>query len=241
LPSERCLIFNAMQVGGLQKVSLIDYPGEISAVVFTQGCNFRCVYCHNPELVYPHLFGPPIDEKEIFDFLERRRGKIDAVVITGGEPLMQEDLLNFVLQVKAKGFLVKLDTNGSYPERLRHIMETGKIDYLAVDVKAPWSSYAKVVGVKGQVEKIKETVEMILASHMEYEFRVTVAYPLISDVDVLAIGRALQGAKRLVLQKFSSKSGMMRTIEDLRSPSEGELQNLKKALKEIIPCVVIRN
>ncbi|OQX50761.1 MAG: anaerobic ribonucleoside-triphosphate reductase activating protein [Candidatus Cloacimonas sp. 4484_209] len=133
-----------MKIGGFQKVSLIDYPGKICAIVFTRGCNFRCPYCHNPELVLPENYSPLIPEEEIFSFLEKRRGKLDAVEITGGEPTLQEDLTEFIRKIKEMGFLVKLDTNGSFPSVLEKVIYSGLVDYIAMDVKAPLEKYRQV-------------------------------------------------------------------------------------------------
>ncbi|HEC86320.1 MAG TPA: anaerobic ribonucleoside-triphosphate reductase activating protein, partial [Thermoplasmatales archaeon] len=137
-----------MIIGGFQRFSLIDYPGKICAIIFTQGCNFRCPYCHNPELVNPKLFQEPIDENDIFRFLEMRKGKLDAVEITGGEPTLQPDLIEFMRKIKAMGFLIKLDTNGTNPEVVEKIIKNKLVDYIAMDVKAPLEKYEKVVRAK---------------------------------------------------------------------------------------------
>jgi pyruvate formate lyase activating enzyme len=139
-----------MKIGGLQKFSLLDYPGKISAVVFTQGCNFRCPYCHNPELVDPERFQECIPEDEIFAFLETRRGKLEAVTVTGGEPTIQNGLSSFVRRIKDMGFMVKLDTNGSRPEVLEELIRHKLIDYIAMDIKAPLEKYEAVTGWKGE-------------------------------------------------------------------------------------------
>lgn len=125
-----------MKIGGLQKLSLIDYPEKISAVIFTQGCNFRCPYCHNPQLVDVKLYQPCLEEKDIFRFLENRRGRLDAVVITGGEPALQDDLIPFIMDIRRLGFAVKLDTNGSRPRVLERLLRDGLVDFIAMDVKA---------------------------------------------------------------------------------------------------------
>ena len=142
-----------MLIGGFQKFSFIDYPGKVCAIVFTCGCNFRCSYCHNPELVMPELFKEPIPEGEILSFLENRKGKLDAVTITGGEPTMQRDLLEFVLSVKKLGFLIKLDTNGSDPDVLREAMK--EVDYVAMDVKAPLEKYRETTNSGVDTNRIK--------------------------------------------------------------------------------------
>lgn len=137
-----------MQIGGLQKFSLLDYPGKISAVVFTQGCNFRCPYCHNPELVDPARYQECLPEEEIFSFLETRRGKLEAVTVTGGEPTLQKSLAPFLRRIKDMGFLVKLDTNGSRPDVLEELLRQKLIDYIAMDIKAPLEKYEAVTGWK---------------------------------------------------------------------------------------------
>ena len=126
-----------MLIGGFQKFSLIDYPGKICAIVFTQGCNFRCPYCYNPELVNPQKFTPSLSEKDVFSFLKKRKGQLDAVEITGGEPTLQKDLLAFLEKIKAMGFLVKLDSNGSSPDIIQEVVQRGAVNYLAMDIKAP--------------------------------------------------------------------------------------------------------
>jgi len=230
-----------MLIGGLHKVSLIDYPGQISALIFTQGCNFRCPYCHNPELVYPHLWRPALKEKQVFNFLDARVGKLDAVVVTGGEPLLQKDLEDFFARVKERGFLVKVDTNGSYPDVLRHLIEKKYLDYCAMDVKAPWPSYERAAGVPVEVEKIKESVEIIRSSGIEYEFRTTFVSPLLRGEEVLEIAHQLGTIKRFVLQKFKSAPAMVGDRNDFRPPTAEKLLGLKAELEKIIPCVIVRN
>jgi len=161
-----------MKIGGFQRFSLIDYPAKISAIIFTQGCNFRCPYCHNPELVDPKLFTSAIDEDLILSFLRKRVGKLDGVVITGGEPLLQHDLIEFIKKVKEMGYLIKLDTNGSYPEKLERLLDL--IDYIAMDIKAPLEKYHDVVRTDVCTEKIMESITIILNGDIDYEFRTTV-------------------------------------------------------------------
>ena len=159
-----------MLIGGFQPFSLIGYPGKISAIVFTQGCNFRCPYCYNPELVDPKLFAHPIPEADIFAFLETRRGKLDAVEITGGEPTLQPDLIDFISKTKALNFLVKLDTNGSNPEILRELIELDIVDYLAMDVKAPLERYPEITNSKLDPAKIKYSIELIMHAGLIMNF-----------------------------------------------------------------------
>lgn len=176
-----------MQIGGLQKFSLIDYPGKIAAVVFTQGCNFRCPYCHNPELVLPVFFHPIIPESIFFRFLEDRRGKIDAVVISGGEPTIHTDLIDFITAIKNRGYLVKLDTNGSHPAVLEKIIDQKLIDYIAMDIKAPFERYCELSGCEVSTLPIETSIRLIESSDIEHEFRTTweTCMLRVSDIDTI--------------------------------------------------------
>jgi pyruvate formate lyase activating enzyme len=170
-----------MRIGGFQRFSLIDYPGKVSAVVFTQGCNFRCPYCHNPELVNPELFNKPISEKKVLSFFEMRRGLIDSVVITGGEPLLQSGLKDFLMHIKKMGYLVKLDTNGSQPQKLKELLTEGLLDYIAMDYKGPLGTYRKIVRVEINPADIKRSIELVTSSDIPYEMRTTVFSGLSKD------------------------------------------------------------
>lgn len=191
-----------MKVGGFQKFSLIEYPGKICAVIFTQGCNFRCWYCHNPELVFPELYSPEIPLIEIYDFLEKRKGKLEAVCITGGEPTQHADLIEVMKRIKDKGFLIKLDSNGSRPEVLKTMIELNLVDYLAIDVKAPLEEYSKIVGWQVPAEKLKKTIQLVIDANVDYEFRTTVVKSLVRE-DLQKIADSIKGAKKYYLQKFS--------------------------------------
>ena len=195
-----------MRIGGLHKHSLIDYPGRISAVVFTQGCNFRCPYCHNPSLVYPEQYGALIDPEEVLRFLSKRQGLIDAVVITGGEPLLQQDLEVFLQKVRDMGFKVKLDTNGSRPDRLKSLLSAGLIDYVAMDYKAPLRAYSHVAGVDVKIEKIQESITYIISSGVEYEIKSTIYSRLgmNSIIDMISELKSL-GVEVYYLQIFKSR------------------------------------
>lgn len=163
-----------MKIGGLQKVSLIDFPGIISCVIFTQGCNFRCRYCHNPQLVYPELFKEEIPEDIIFEYLKKRKGMLDGVVITGGEPTIHSDILDFIKEIKKIGYKIKLNTNGSKPEVLQEIIPF--LDYVAMDIKTSLDDveYSKVCGVKVNLEKIIRSIELVINSKISFEFRTTI-------------------------------------------------------------------
>ena len=191
-----------MIIGGLQKNSLIDFPGKLSCVCFVSGCNFRCPYCHNPDLVrHPgHVF---LDEPGFFDFLLSRKGFIDGVVVSGGEPTLQKDLFPFVSRIKAEGFAVKLDTNGSRPEILRDLTERALLDYIAMDIKTDPALYPLFMQKEIDPEAIPSSVRLIMASGIPYEFRTTCVRPFVDARSVGTIARLIQGCFLYVLQNFS--------------------------------------
>jgi pyruvate formate lyase activating enzyme len=192
-----------MILGGLQKFSLADYPGKTCAILFTRGCNMRCPYCHNPELVWPERYAPTLDLGEVLPFLETRRGLLDAVTVTGGEPCLQADLSDLLVRLKDMGFAVKLDSNGSFPQVLRKVIADGLVDYVAMDIKAPLEKYAQVSGVALDVSLIRESIALLLEGRVEYEFRTTIDRDLLDEEDLLAIGQAIYGARRYYLQKLN--------------------------------------
>lgn len=191
-----------MQIGGLQKLSLIDFPGKVSAVVFTQGCNFRCPYCHNRELVIPEDFKEPLCEREVLNFLFDRRDKLQGVVITGGEPTLQKGLIPFLKKVKRFGYAVKIDTNASQPNVLKQIISAHLVDFIAVDIKAPLERYHKLAGVTVKVDDIVDSINIILESGVEHLFRTTVVKPLMQEDDLKKITDLISSAQRYILQEF---------------------------------------
>jgi len=194
-----------MLISGVQKFSVLDYPEKTSCIVFTPGCNFRCGFCHNPEFVLPeeikkisHSF---FDEKPFFNFLKTREGKLDGVVITGGEPTLQKDLKEFIKKIKEMGFLVKLDTNGSNFVILKELIEEGLIDYVAMDVKTSKKEYENVVG-KVNIENIDKSINFLLDGDIDYEFRTTILPDLHTREVFEDMGKWIKGAKKLYLQNF---------------------------------------
>lgn len=177
-----------MKFGGLVKFTLIDFPGCPAAIVFTQGCNFRCRYCHNPELVYPHLFTEPMPEEEIESFLQRRKGTLEGIVVSGGEPTLHEDLPKFLAHLKDLGYKTKLDTNGARPEVLKHLIENKLVDFVAMDLKAPLEKYALITGVDTNEAVIKQSISLIQHSGLPHEFRTTYDKEVLSDEDISATG-----------------------------------------------------
>ncbi len=229
-----------MKIGGLQKVSLIDYPGLISAIVFLQGCNFQCSYCHNPELVNPRLFGPCICESDVLAFLATRIGKLDAVTITGGEPTLQAGLLTFIKKIKQMEFAVKLDTNGSQPQVIKVLLDEKLLDFIAMDIKAPWEKYANVSGVLVDVEKIKESVKSILHAKIPHEFRTTIVQSQLTPNDILKIATLISGTGKYALQQFVPTKTLNKKFLKEKNYPDIELQKIKKRLEKEIASVIVR-
>lgn len=182
-----------MKLGGLVKFTLIDFPGRPAAIVFTQGCNFRCRYCHNPELVYPHLFTPSVPEEEIWSFLKRRQGTLEGVVVSGGEPTLQADLVAFMSRLKEMGYKTKLDTNGSRPEVLRELIDKKLVDFIAMDLKAPFEKYVDITGVEVNSTVLQQSMDLILQSGLEYQFRTTYDKEVLNDNDIAALSKLTDG------------------------------------------------
>ncbi len=229
-----------MKIGGLQKVSLIDYPACISAVVFTIGCNFRCPYCHNPELVKESLHPSALPEADIFDFLKRRQGKLEAVSVTGGEPCIQPDLPEFTAALKKMGYRVKIDTNGSRPDVLERLLAENAVDYIAMDIKAPLSRYQSVAGVPVRERDIRRSVERIMSCGIRYEFRTTVAPALLQAGDFADIGKEIRHAQRYVLQGFVPSKTLDKAYLKKKSPPREELEAIRDVVKRYVQTVVIR-
>ncbi len=229
-----------MKIGGLQRVSLIDYPGLISAVVFLQGCNFKCSYCHNPELVDPGLFQPCLRENDIFDFLDTRKGKLDAVSITGGEPTLQDKLPAFIKQIRKMGFAVKMDTNGSQPKVIKNLLAEKLLDFIAMDIKAPLKKYKDIVKATVNLDSIKESIGLILETNIPYEFRTTIVESQLGENDILQIGELISGANRYVLQNFVSTKTLDKKFLKEKPFSDEKLQKIKSHLEKQITSVTIR-
>lgn len=208
-----------MKIGGFQKFSLIDYPGKIGCIIFTQGCKFNCSWCHNPELVYPEFFNPPLKEEVIFEFLQRRIGKIEAVVITGGEPTIQPDLAESIERIKEMDYFVKLDTNGSNPSVLKKLIEDKLVDYIAMDIKAPPEKYSLLIGRDIDVSLIFESIKIIENSSIEYEFRTTFVPSLLSQEDILKI-------KKMVRNEFKYKVNPYRDFKGVKRFASRESYDL---------------
>jgi len=191
-----------MKIGGLQKTSLIEYPDKLSCIVFTQGCNLRCPYCHNPQIVLPEKFLPVVSTDEVLSFLKKRIQYLQGVVITGGEPCLQEGLADFLKQVKQMGYCVKLDTNGTMPDVITMLIEEKLVDYIAMDVKAPVEKYEILTGVRVDTKTIENSIELLKSSGIPHEFKTTVVFPLLQKDDFELIGSMIKDAKVHYLQHF---------------------------------------
>lgn len=250
-----------MFIGGLQKTTLIDYPGKIACTVFLTGCNFRCPWCYSPELVLPEKIKrqPKISGKEFFTFLRGKKGLLDGVVICGGEPTIHQDLPEFLKKIKNLGFLVKLDTNGLNPEMLEKLIGKKLLDYIAMDIKAPLGlkiqnpnskfqikskiqnpKYQTATGVKVDIEKIKKSIEIIKNSDVEYEFRTTVVRGIHAKEDILQIARELAPARAYFLQSFRPEKTLSPKFERVR-PYPGQfLSEIKEEIGSVFIVCEIR-
>lgn len=230
-----------MVIGGFEKFSLNDYPGKTAAVVFTRGCNFRCSYCHNPELVLPEKYAPEIPKDLIFGFLENRKGKLDAVVITGGEPTQHPGLADFLFKIKNLGFLTKIDTNGTMPEFLEKIISENLLDYIAMDIKAPFESYQKITCVQLNPEKIARSANLIINSGLSHEFRTTVVKSLTSFDDLKKIAESIRGADNYFIQRFVPAAKLNdSSFANESSYPEEELKALASELSTIVKNCSVR-
>ena len=222
-----------MLFGGLQKVTLVDYPGKIAATVFTVGCNFFCPFCHNPELVDPELIKiqPLIKEKEILDFLKERKDYLQALCITGGEPTLQKDLKSFIKKVKKLGYLVKLDTNGSNPKVLKELLKENLIDFIAMDIKAPFNKYHLFTKEKDFTKEIKESIELIKNSKIDYEFRTTLDPLSLTKEDILKIAELIKGSKAYYLQQFHNYKTLNKDYKNLKPIEDKEILEILEKIK----------
>lgn len=235
-----------LNIGGLQKSSLIDYPGKISAVIFTQGCNFRCPYCHNPELIQAKCKeqSAKSHEKSVLEFLKKRIGKLDGVVITGGEPTLHANLPEFIKQIKELGFAVKLDTNGTNPEMLKQLIDEKLIDYVAMDIKAPIDKYSDVVCVNIDTNKILKSIEILKTADIAYEFRTTVVKSQLSRADFEKIGALISDKSKRApiyyLQKFLSTKTLNESFLTQETYSDEEFISIIEELKKYVKRVELR-
>ncbi len=228
-----------MIFSGFQKLTLLDFPGHVACTLFTKGCNFRCPFCHNALLVTEKGEGEQHSEEEVLSYLKKRVGILDGVCITGGEPLMQTKLPEFIRKVKALGYLVKLDTNGSFPEQLRALVEEGLIDYVAMDVKNSMERYGETVGLSDfSTAAVEESIDFLLAGNVPFEFRTTVVEEFHTPQDIVSLAKRIQGAPRYFLQNFVDSGCLIG--ENLHSVDKNVMEIMKNAAAEHLLEVSVR-
>ena len=226
-------------IGGVQKLSLVDYPGHVAAALFLAGCNMRCGYCHNPELVLPERLAPSIPVEEVMIFLKSRVGRLDGVVISGGEPTIHDELPELCRMIKRLGFDVKLDTNGTRPEMVRAMIDEGVIDFVAMDVKGPLEKYVEIAARPIDLEAIVENIRLMIDSGIGHEFRTTIVREQLEVSDFEKIGQLVKGAKRFALQHFRTGTTISPKFAEFHTFSDDEFAAAKKIMERYVgECVI---
>lgn len=229
-----------MLISGLQKLTLLDYPGMVACTVFTGGCNLRCPFCHNSSLVLPERLAHDTDEEQVLSFLRKRRGTLDGVAVTGGEPLLHKDIDGFLARVHEMGYKIKLDTNGSFPDRLMAIVKSGLVDRVAMDIKNSPELYSATVGIPGfDLEPVERSKNFLLEGSIDYEFRTTVVKGLHTEESITEAARWIAGAKEYYLQQFKD-SGDVLAIDGLSAYDEKEMHALAGAAAVYVPAAAVR-
>ena len=230
-----------MLISGLQTLTLLDFPGTVACTVFTGGCNFRCPFCHNASLVLPErLDGDPDGAETVLAFLKKRQGILEGVAVTGGEPLLHADLPELLRKIRALGYRVKLDTNGSFPDRLRAVVEEGLVDRVAMDIKNPPALYAPTVGLRAlDIGAIERSKDFLLEGRVDYEFRTTVVKGLHTAESLREAAGWIEGAREYYLQQYKDSGDVIRP-DGLSAYSDEEMRDLRDAVAEVLPCVKLR-
>ncbi len=227
-----------MIINGLQKTTLLDFPGKVACTVFTTGCNFRCPFCHNASLVVRADGVDIIPEEEFFSYISKRKGILDGVCITGGEPLLSHGIVEFAEQIKALGMLVKLDTNGTFPERLDTLLSRGLVDYVAMDIKNSKNKYALTAGIKEYPSSVEKSIKTIMDKAPDYEFRTTVVRELHTPEDIEKIAHSLEGARHYYLQSYVDSGDILG--QGYSAYDAEEMVQIYERAKKILPCTVLR-
>lgn len=227
-----------MIIKGLQKTTLLDFPGKVACTVFTAGCNFRCPFCHNASLVVRPGDVDEISEDEFFSYISRRKGILDGVAITGGEPLISAGIEDFIRRIKSMGFLVKLDTNGAFPDRLEALLDEGLVDYVAMDIKNSRQKYAETVGLKEYPASIDRSIDIIMNKAPDYEFRTTVVRELHTPQDIVDITKWISGAKRYFLQTYVDSGDIL--CQGFSAYDATEMLDILEKSRFLLPCTVLR-
>lgn len=228
-----------MKICGLNKTTLLDYPGKVAATVFLGGCNYRCPFCHNSSLLCPNNETPALSQEEVLTFLEKRRRILDGVCITGGEPTLSAQLPDFLRQIHSLGLSIKLDSNGTHPEVIKALAESGLIDAVAMDIKASPENYPASAGVSEPLlDKIEESVRFLMSGSLPYEFRTTVVKQLHTEQDFISIGKWLAKARAYYLQAYKESPEVLKP--GFSSYTRHELERFRDILRKTIPIVEIR-
>lgn len=227
-----------MKFYGFQKMTMLDYPGKVACIVFTGGCNLRCPFCHNALLV-TQVDNVVYDEEEIIEYLKKRKGLLDGICVSGGEPLLQVGLESFLQRVKELGYSVKLDTNGTFPARLKSLVEKGLVDYVAMDIKNCKEKYELTTGTNSfDISKIEESVNFLLSGKVDYEFRTTIVDGLQETQDIVKIGEWIKGAKKYFLQNFVDSGNLIGS--GLKAVSLDKLKEFEKIAKSSVEKIALR-
>jgi anaerobic ribonucleoside-triphosphate reductase activating protein len=231
----------SLKIGGLQKMTLLDYPGKAACTIFLSGCNFKCPFCHNRDLVFIPERYEYFDVNDIMEYLEKRKGILDGVAISGGEPLLQENLHTLIERIRELGYQVKLDTNGAYPKRLKEVVEKGLVDYVAMDIKNSPDKYARTLGMNPEsfsLDPIRESVEFLKSSQIEHEFRTTVVRELHTAEDLLEIGRWLGENETYYLQQYVDSGNVIQP--GYSAYTAAEMEDLRNRVASLVPNVKLR-
>ena len=227
-----------MKIHGVQKMTLLDFPGTVACTVFLGGCDFRCPFCHNFELI-DGTAEPIMDDEKLISFLRSRKGLIEGVAITGGEPCLHKDLPELIRKIRAEGYTVKLDTNGYHPELLKKILDEGLVEYVVMDIKNCEEKYPLTCGVESiNMDIIKQSISLLMNSKTDYEFRTTIIDELHDEEDFKKIGLLIKGAKRYFLQRFTDRESV--PYGNLTAPSFDKMYALQKIAREYIPDTQLR-
>ena len=226
-------------IHGFQKMTMLDFPGKVACTAFTAGCNFRCPFCHNASLVTKINNEEIYSQEEIFDYLNKRKGVLDGICITGGEPLLYDGIVEFIKKARELGLLVKLDTNGSFPEKLKYLIDNGLVDYVAMDIKNSKEKYAETIGLKEyDLSNVEKSVAILLEGRVEYEFRTTIVAEYHTTQDIVAIGNWIKGAKRYFLQNFVDSGNLIGS--DMHAVSKEFMKELQIEAAKFVEKVELR-
>lgn len=227
-----------MIIRGLQKTTLLDYPEKLACTVFTGGCNFRCPFCHNASLVLNASKVEEISNDEFFSYLSKRKGLLDGVCITGGEPLLNDDIVDFIKKIRSYELLIKLDTNGSFPDKLEYLLDNKLVDYVAMDIKNSKEKYSLTAGTSDFPHGIEESIDIIIAKAPDYEFRTTVVRELHTANDVYKIANRIKNAKKYFLQSYVDSGDII--TDGFSAYSAEEMLEILENARKILPCTELR-